>query len=95
MEMLRPVLAEQGNGPADPVFVRCAARTGSTLPRFLLDAHPDLACRPETELPGHGRAPGHAGLVNPAGSEKDHAPQWRRAEAGQSTREINCRLTSR
>src|SRR5216683_1375652 len=36
---------------ADPVFVLCAARSGSTLLRFLLDAHPDLACPPETEMP--------------------------------------------
>ena len=39
-------------GPsADPVFVICAGRSGSTLLRFLLDAHPDLACPPETRLP--------------------------------------------
>lgn len=31
---------------ADPVFVLCNGRSGSTLLRFLLDAHPDLACRP-------------------------------------------------
>ncbi|MGO9078747.1 MAG: sulfotransferase family protein [Streptosporangiaceae bacterium] len=36
---------------ADPVFVFCAGRSGSTLLRFILDAHPDLACPPETELP--------------------------------------------
>jgi len=36
---------------ADPVFVLCAGRSGSTLLRFLLDAHPDLACPPETRLP--------------------------------------------
>jgi Sulfotransferase family len=49
-----------GNGNAnvrpgtscDPVFVLCAARSGSTLLRFMLDAHPDLACPPETNLPG-------------------------------------------
>jgi sulfotransferase family protein len=35
----------------DPVFVLCAGRSGSTLLRFLLDAHPELACPPETELP--------------------------------------------
>jgi hypothetical protein len=35
----------------DPVFVLCMARSGSTLLRFLLDAHPDLACPPETSLP--------------------------------------------
>jgi protein-tyrosine sulfotransferase len=35
----------------DPVFVLCAARSGSTLLRFLLDAHPELACPPETNVP--------------------------------------------
>jgi len=36
----------------DPVFVLCNGRSGSTLLRFVLDAHPDLACPPETNLPG-------------------------------------------
>jgi hypothetical protein len=36
---------------AEPVFVLCAGRSGSTLLRFLLDAHPELACPPETNLP--------------------------------------------
>ncbi|HSZ43102.1 MAG TPA: sulfotransferase [Trebonia sp.] len=36
---------------AAPVFVLCAARSGSTLLRFVLDAHPDLACPPETNVP--------------------------------------------
>jgi len=36
---------------ADPVFVLCGGRSGSTLLRLLLDAHPDLACPPETKLP--------------------------------------------
>jgi hypothetical protein len=35
----------------DPVFVLCNGRSGSTLLRFLLDAHPQLACPPETNLP--------------------------------------------
>jgi hypothetical protein len=45
--------AEAGpdRAPDDPVFVLCAGRSGSTLLRFLLDAHPDLACPPETRLP--------------------------------------------
>jgi hypothetical protein len=34
----------------DPVFVLCCGRSGSTLLRFLLDAHPDLACPPETNM---------------------------------------------
>jgi protein-tyrosine sulfotransferase len=53
---------ENGNGhgqvgqvpvtsPAPPVFVLCGARSRSTLLRFILDAHPDLACPPETNIP--------------------------------------------
>jgi hypothetical protein len=34
-----------------PVFVLCNARSGSTLLRFVLDTHPDLACPPETNVP--------------------------------------------
>jgi hypothetical protein len=50
----------QGGGPdweayagasADPVFVLCTGRSGSTLLRVLLDTHPDLACPPEAKLP--------------------------------------------
>jgi hypothetical protein len=37
---------------SDLVFVLCTSRSGSTLLRFVLDAHPDLACPPETRLPG-------------------------------------------
>jgi hypothetical protein len=37
--------------PVEPAFVLCAGRSGSTLLRFLLDAHPDLACPPETNVP--------------------------------------------
>jgi hypothetical protein len=46
-------LSDEGGGLfADPVFVLCNGRSGSTLLRFLLDAHPELACPPETNLPG-------------------------------------------
>lgn len=34
----------------EPVIVLTAARCGSTLLRLLLDAHPDLACPPETNV---------------------------------------------
>jgi hypothetical protein len=44
--------AGSGTDVRDPVFVLCAARSGSTLLRFLLDAHPDLACPPETMIGG-------------------------------------------
>jgi hypothetical protein len=43
-------MAGDGAG-GEPVFVLCAGRSGSTLLRFLLDAHPDLACPPETNVP--------------------------------------------
>jgi protein-tyrosine sulfotransferase len=33
-----------------PVFILTAARSGSTLLRFILDTHPDLACPPETDV---------------------------------------------
>lgn len=35
---------------ADPVIVLCNARSGSTLLRYLLDTHPDVAVPPETLL---------------------------------------------
>lgn len=37
--------------PCDqPVFVLTSSRSGSTLLRFILDSHPDLACPPETSI---------------------------------------------
>jgi protein-tyrosine sulfotransferase len=33
-----------------PIFILCAARSGSTLLRTLLDAHPEIACPPELNL---------------------------------------------
>src|ERR1700680_1673455 len=44
--------SDRGGGGAynDPVFVLCCGRSGLTLLRFLLDAHPDLACPPETNM---------------------------------------------
>jgi len=35
----------------EPVIVLTGARSGSTLLRMVLDAHPDLACPPETNIP--------------------------------------------
>ena len=35
------------DGAGGPVFVLTAARSGSTLLRFILDAHPELCCPPE------------------------------------------------
>lgn len=51
--MLEPAgaVAEGAGSFVDPVFVLCNGRSGSTLLRFLLDAHPEFACPPETNLP--------------------------------------------
>jgi hypothetical protein len=39
-----------------PVFILTASRSGSTLLRFILDSHPDLACPPETLIGATCRA---------------------------------------
>jgi protein-tyrosine sulfotransferase len=39
-----------GSEPRPPVFIVTAARSGSTLLRFILDSHPDLACPPESDI---------------------------------------------
>jgi hypothetical protein len=44
-------VALPGAAVGSPVFVLCGARSGSTLLRFMLDAHPALACPPETNIP--------------------------------------------
>lgn len=36
----------------EPVFILTSSRSGSTLLRFILDSHPDLACPPETNITG-------------------------------------------
>jgi hypothetical protein len=49
----RPGAGVNGGGRvgADPVFVLCMGRSGSTLLRLILDSHPVLACPPETNIP--------------------------------------------
>ncbi len=50
--VLSAISNDAGRASVDePVFVLCHGRSGSTLLRFLLDAHPELACPPETNLP--------------------------------------------
>lgn len=54
VQLSAPLITREGSCPAsfaDPVFVLCNGRSGSTLLRFLLDAHSELACPPETNLP--------------------------------------------
>src|ERR1700722_14703329 len=61
----------------DPVFVLCMGRAGSTLLRFLLDAHPELACPPETSMPALcGQLSVVWSLIEgaPLASERDAAP---------------------
>lgn len=42
--------AQRGSACQAPVIVLTMARSGSTLLRFILDSHPELACPPETSL---------------------------------------------
>jgi hypothetical protein len=61
----------------DPVLVLCMGRSGSTLLRFLLDAHPELACPPETSLPALcGQLAVVWSLIEgaPLAAERDAAP---------------------
>jgi hypothetical protein len=64
-------------GLDDPVFVLCMGRSGSTLLRFLLDAHPELACPPETNVPALcGQLSVVWSLIEgaPLATERDAAP---------------------
>ena len=45
-----PRILPEWPGLDEPVIVLTAARSGSTLLRRILDAHPDLACPPETNV---------------------------------------------
>lgn len=75
-----PAGRAQGEGAGqrpDPVFVLCMGRSGSTLLRFLLDAHPDLACPPETSMPALcGQLAVVWSLIEgaPLAAERDAAP---------------------
>jgi hypothetical protein len=65
------------DGSSDPVFVLCMGRSGSTLLRFLLDAHPELACPPETSMPALcGQLSVVWSLIEgaPLAAERDAAP---------------------
>jgi hypothetical protein len=42
-----------------PIFLLCHARSGSTLLRRILDAHPEIACPPETNVPSLFRQLAH------------------------------------
>ena len=42
--------SQLGPSGSHPIFILCAARSGSTLLRALLDAHPEIACPPELNL---------------------------------------------
>lgn len=65
-----------------PIFVVCIARSGSTLLRYCLDSHPDIACPPETNLSSLLAGTEEATLAIPAESK----------EAGFDAVVQNCRL---
>ncbi len=47
----RQPTATRSSGLTAPIFILSTARSGSTLLRFILDTHADLACPPETNIP--------------------------------------------
>jgi hypothetical protein len=77
----RPVQLDQ------PVFILACARSGSTLLRFILDAHPELACPAETEFASAAAKLAHVWLIlqgtNPAESS---ASQTRTPKAKDAVR---------
>jgi len=53
MTDMRPLVVEGETGPTPsnaPIFILSAARSGSTLLRYILDHHPEIACPPESNL---------------------------------------------
>ena len=75
-------MRDDGETADDPVFVLCAGRSGSTLLRFLLDAHPDLACPPETRLPWLARQLATAwAVIEDAGPSGPSGPNGSSADA--------------
>lgn len=46
----RDKLADMTQPCRNPVFILTASRSGSTLLRFILDTHPEIACPPETMI---------------------------------------------
>src|SRR6202044_4258995 len=77
----RPTAGGSGSAADDPVFILCAGRSGSTLLRFLLDAHPDLACPPETRLPWLARQLATAWAVIEDAGPSGQSANGRPAEA--------------
>jgi protein-tyrosine sulfotransferase len=78
---------------AEPVFIVCTARSGSTLLRYLLDAHPDIACPPETKIPFTAQMlmNVHADLTGNTVTElkvKKHGPQGPAPESLALAREV-------
>ena len=77
IELTEEVSSQAAWQRPDPVFVLCMGRSGSTLLRFLLDAHPDLACPPETSMPALcGQLSVVWSLIEgaPLAAERDAAP---------------------
>ena len=63
---------------ATPIFILCAARSGSTLLRYCLDAHPEVASPPETNLAVAVHAIAHTLDATPHLSMSDRRQALRR-----------------
>jgi hypothetical protein len=76
--------SSQSPASRPPAFVACGARSGSTLLRWLIDAHPEVACPPESEVAALAdawvRSAGNLGLA-PDGADGSRAAVRRAVEA--------------
>ena len=79
----------ESSGPLrpPPSFVLCAARTGSTLLRYVLDTHPKLCAPPELQI---GALCQQLNLLHSytVDEEQELAPDWAAASARRRTRRV-------
>ena len=79
----------ESSGPLrlPPSFVLCAARTGSTLLRYVLDTHPELCAPPELQI---GALCQQLSLLHTYTVDEDQelAPDWASASARRRTRRV-------
>jgi hypothetical protein len=84
-----PEMVIESSGPLrpPPSFVLCAARTGSTLLRYIFDTHPELCAPPELEIGALCQQLNrlHSYTVD---TEQELEPVWAAASARRRTRRV-------
>src|ERR1700736_5136793 len=80
-----PELLKSTGASIAPIFIISAARSGSTLLRYLLQAHPDISCPAETNL---GQAFQSISYSHSIASGAPHKPEIWQQDAIQSCRAL-------